>query len=554
MADIEQVDAEAWEIAADREVAVRRLLALPDGERTRDVVAHEARRLGVSIATMFRLLATWRSEPTRSALLPMRRGPKRGSVRVAPDKRTIIIAAIDRFYAKREAPRVSDLVDQVAARCVKAGLKPPSRATVCRHLARIDQRHLVRARAGDAVAEEEFSIMSGLLPVERPFQRVQIDHTLADVFVVDEETRLPLGRPYLTLAIDVFSRMVIGFHLTMDHPRVLSVGLCLTQAVFDKGEWLENRRIRHAWPCSGLPELLHLDNAPEFHSRALQRGCEEHGIKLEFRPRRSPHFGGHIERLIGTTMGALHLLPGTTRSSVADKRDYDPERYAALTLRELERWIALEIVGKYHNEVHSTLGRPPLAVWSEYANAISWRLPSDRTKFLLDFLPYEERNLQKTGVQFFGFEYSSPQLRGLRFRRKTKLRVKYDPRDISRVWIQASPGKFVEARWRQLGQPPMTKWERERALKALAFRGRRERDAKAIAEAVLEQRAIEEQSVTLTMQARRNKHHRQHLTEKRPVATGVSNPPSSDADASPGQLVDGPLPYFETEFLHGRRR
>lgn len=246
-------------------------------------------------------------------------------------------------------------------------------------------------------------------------------------------------------------------------------------------------------------------------------------------------------------MGALHLLPGTTRSSVADKRDYDPERYAALTLRELERWIALEIVGKYHNKVHSAIGRPPLAMWSEYANTISWRVPSDRTRFLLDFLPYEERNLQKTGVQLLGFEYASPQLRGHRIRRKTRLRVKYDPRDISRVWVQVSPGKFVEARWRQLGQPSMTKWERERALKALAARGRNERDAKAIGKAVLEQRAIEEQSVTLTMQARRNKQHRQHLTDKSSIT-------ASGKGASSGQLVEGPLPYFETEFLHGRRR
>jgi len=62
---------------------------------------------------------------------------------------------------------------------------------------------------------------------------------------------------------------------------------------------------------------------------------------------------------------------------------------------------------------------------------------------LLDFLPYEERNLQKTGVQFFGFGYSSPQLRGHHIRKKTKLRVKYDPRDISRVWVQVSPGNLL---------------------------------------------------------------------------------------------------------------
>jgi putative transposase len=551
---LDDIALEAWENAAAREGAVRRLLALPDPERTRKAVADEAVRLGVSVATMFRLLATWRSNPVRSSLLPAPRGPKHGSLRTPPAKRAIIEAAIEHFYAKREAPRVSDLADEIAARCHKVNLTPPSRETIKRHLARQDQCRLVRAREGAAVADESYAITPGLIAVDRPLQRVQIDHTLADVFVVDEETRLPLGRPYLTLAVDVFSRMVIGFHLTMDHPCVLSVGLCLTQAVFDKGEWLDSRSIRHAWPCSGLPELLHLDNAAEFHSRALERGCEEHGIKLEFRPRRTPHFGGHIERLVGTTMGALHLLPGTTRSSVVDKRDYDPVRHAALTLRQLERWICLEIVGKYHHKVHSALGRPPLAVWGDNANAIAWRLPPDRTRFLIDFLPYEERNLQKTGVQLLGFEYASPQLRAQHIRRKTKLRVKYDPRDISRVWVQVSPGQYVEARWRDLRQPPMTKWERERALKALAARGRSERDTKAIGEAVLEQRAIEDQGVALTMQARRSRHRRNHLTEN-PNQISARQTAELPSDATlPAPLVDGPLPYFETEFLHGRRR
>jgi putative transposase len=44
-----------------------------------------------------------------------------------------------------------------------------------------------------------------------PLEVVQIDHTLVDVVVVDELERLPLGRPWLTLAIDVASRMVNGF-------------------------------------------------------------------------------------------------------------------------------------------------------------------------------------------------------------------------------------------------------------------------------------------------------------------------------------------------------
>lgn len=63
--------------------------------------------------------------------------------------------------------------------------------------------------------------------VSRPLQVVQVDHTKADIFVVDEESRQPIGRPWLTLAMDVCSRMVPGFYLTMAAPSRLSTSLCL---------------------------------------------------------------------------------------------------------------------------------------------------------------------------------------------------------------------------------------------------------------------------------------------------------------------------------------
>jgi putative transposase len=48
---------------------------------------------------------------------------------------------------------------------------------------------------------------------------VQIDHTEVDVFLDDDETRNTIDiRPWLTLAIDVFTRMIVGFHLSMDKP------------------------------------------------------------------------------------------------------------------------------------------------------------------------------------------------------------------------------------------------------------------------------------------------------------------------------------------------
>jgi putative transposase len=60
-------------------------------------------------------------------------------------------------------------------------------------------------------------------------------------------------------------------------------------------------------------------------------------------------------------MGAVHLLPGTTESNPQEKRSYDSEGRAALTLPELERWLALQIGGVYHLSVHSALEKSPLS-------------------------------------------------------------------------------------------------------------------------------------------------------------------------------------------------
>jgi hypothetical protein len=112
------------------------------------------------------------------------------------------------------------------------------------------------------------------------------------------------------------------------------------------------------WPVSGLPRILRLDNAKEFRSLAPAAGVAQYGIDLQYRPPATPHWGGHIERLIGTMMGAVRLLPGATGRSVADRRQ-DPEARAAMTLDEFETWLLHQVAGVYHHSVHRILGRRP---------------------------------------------------------------------------------------------------------------------------------------------------------------------------------------------------
>ena len=119
-------------------------------------------------------------------------------------------------------------------------------------------------REGNDKAERRYLATPGTLIAEHPLEIVQIDHTKADVTVVDPVTRRPLGRPTLTLAIDVNTRMVLGFHLSLEPPSLLAVALCLTHAVMDKSFWLAARGIGTDWPARGIPKAIYVDNGAEF--------------------------------------------------------------------------------------------------------------------------------------------------------------------------------------------------------------------------------------------------------------------------------------------------
>ena len=70
---------------------------------------------------------------------------------------------------------------------------------------------------------------------------------------------------------------------------------------------------------SGKPIELYVDNASEFKSEALRRGCEQHGIRLRYRPPGQPHFGGIIE-----PTGCAICVELTLPCSLGDRAALDP--------------------------------------------------------------------------------------------------------------------------------------------------------------------------------------------------------------------------------------
>lgn len=518
--DLEAISKHDWIEACRREAVIRPLAASEAGAVGEQAVRDAAELLGTSRAGIYRMIGRYRRTGRTSSLLPRNRGRPAGSRLLEREREALIAAEIETFYLTPQRPRLQDLVNRVRDRCKVEGLTPPSWRTVRSRVEGVGLKHRA-ARRQDQRISAGLQATPGSLTATVPLEIVQVDHTIVDVIVVDEQTRQPIGRPFLTLAVDVFSRMVTGFLLTLDPPSTVSVGLCLLHAVFDKSAWLADRDVALPWPVTGLPTTLGVDNGAEFHSRAFVRGCREFGITIDWRPPASPRFGAHIERLIGTQMGAVHLLPGTTFGSIAARQDYRAETHAQLTLRELERWLAAEILGKYHQRVHSALKRPPIAVWQEHEGRAALRMPEDRLGFWVSFLPGEHRMLRRDGIHLHNIRYWSPALAGDLDQRREPLLVKYDPRDLSRVFVCRPNGRYVEARYRQLGHPSITLWEQKAAVRRLRAQGRGEVSEQQIFEAIALQRRIEDEASRKSAAARRSRARRPKSVVVKDDETGL---------------------------------
>ncbi|MCF3948702.1 transposase family protein [Acidiphilium iwatense] len=417
-------------------------------------------------------------------------------------------------------------------------LMPPSMKALRARVSARSLRERIKARDGPAVMNNRLrQVKIGLRPI-RPLQIVQVDHTKVDIMLVDDVTRACIGRPWLTAVLDVHTRMVVGLALSLDPPSAAVAGLAVTHAVLPKEEQLADIGINLIWPTHGIPEIIHVDNGAEFHSRAFERGCQQHGIRLEYRPPATPRFGGHIERLMGTLMSRVHGLPGTTFSNVAVRGDYQSENRAVLSFREFERILILDVLGPYHNEVHSALGGTPAAAWEDGVAGLSIRQPADPDAFRLDFLPFEERVVRRDGIRLFNVFYQDGVLAHIVESGSSKLRVKYDPRDLSAVFVELPAGDHVRVPYADIGRPPITLWEHRFATKHLRENGRRSVDEHAIFAVVEEQRRILAEAHDRSKRARRAVVRASLATDQVTGSRSQSHIPM----ASPGDDPDAKVP------------
>jgi putative transposase len=189
-----------------------------------------------------------------ASLLPTQPGPAKGTRRLAGGIEAKIDAAIEAVYLKPERPTLRRTLREVRQDCRDAGLRPPSIKALGARVSVRSLRERAAARDGAEAAGNRFHQVRGGLRTERPLQIVQIDHTKVDIMLVDDITRACIGRPWLTLVLDVHTRLVAGLYLSLDPPSAAGTGLAVAHAILPKVKWLADRGMTLAWPVHGIPE------------------------------------------------------------------------------------------------------------------------------------------------------------------------------------------------------------------------------------------------------------------------------------------------------------
>ncbi|MEC5387754.1 DDE-type integrase/transposase/recombinase [Uliginosibacterium sp. H3] len=380
---------------------------------------------------------------TLTALVPRTRDRGNRTARLSPEQLDAIAEITRKHFLNSKAQNRKACHNHLIALCREKQIEAPSYPTLIAHFKKLPRTGADRARYGKRVAyknAEFVSVLHADTPVHgvRPFQYVHMDHTEVDIELVCSRTGKGLGRPWLSFAIDAFTRRILGMYLSFDSPSYRSNMMLFRDIV---------RRFRR------LPQMVVVDNGADFRSEDFSLFAKLMRIHVRYRPAGNPRHGAVMERIFGSMHTEyVHNLAGNTKATKNVRETtgkFLPSRLAEWTLEQLYYGIEYWATEYYDQREHPALGLSPRDAYAQgmaQSGERSHCIVTLTKAFLILTCPLVERaGVRKVDKQrgikmndryfYWCPEFSNPKLHG------TKVAVRYDPWDVSTVFVQ------VDKRW-----------------------------------------------------------------------------------------------------------
>jgi putative transposase len=403
-------------------------------------------------ATPERTLRFWKARFKRAeqvhgdgyvGLLPevSRRGNRRD--RLSEETRKLMSESIEQDFESRKQKSKYAAWIALKHKCEQKGIAPPSYKTYrlsCGKRSRFEQTSKRKGHRAAYIHEPAFWSLDLTTPRhgDRPFEIGHIDHTELDVELLCSVTGQVLGRPWLTLLVDAFSRRMLALYLTFDPPSYRSCMMVLRNCV------------KHH---QRLPQTLVVDGGREFESTYFETLLARYECIKKTRPPAKARFGSVCERLFGTTNTQfVHNLRGNTQITKDVRQatsSVDPKRLAAWSLGDLHQRLTEYLFEIYDRMDHPALGQSPREAFARGLEAGGLRLqrivPYDQD-FILCSMPTTTKGTAQLrpgkGVKINNIYYWSDRFRDPALE-QCRVAVRYDPFDAGRAYAFCQ-GQWVE--------------------------------------------------------------------------------------------------------------
>lgn len=338
----------------------------------------------------------------------------------------------------------------VVSRCTEAGLMSPSRRTFNNEIKRLmTPEELKKAREGEKAGYDlEIPYLS--LDRETPkhgcrvFDLAHIDHTQIDLQMVDESNGANMGKAWLTVMIDAFTRMILAWVILFDEPSYRSCMLVARDCVRRHGRF---------------PKTVISDQGAEFKSRYYETMLAHMASHKRMRPKSKPRFGNIVERVFGTNNTQfIHTLIGNNQALQSPRsmsRTHDPRDIAVWNLRAFRESFERYLTEVYHSVEHPALGISPAKAIEisllQSGTRAHIRIPYTR-EFVITTLPSNKQGdtkIQKNvSFKVNCIEYFAEELASYRGQ---SLEVRYDPYNVGHAFVMGKAG-WIEGKSMYYGQ------------------------------------------------------------------------------------------------------
>ena len=270
---------------------------------------------------------------------------------------------------------------------------------------------------------------------DRPFEVVHLDHTLLDIELIDSDGK-NMGRPWLTIMTDAYSRRFLAMYLTYDSPSIKSCMMTIRECV---------RRFNR------FPETIIVDGGREFQSIYFETLLAWAEATKKTRPIAKSRFGCVCERLFGTTNTEfVNNLAGNTQATKRVRtvtESVNPKKHAAWTLDFLFTEIC-----KWAYEIYDSIEHPALHKSPREACTAGMERGGERLKRLVAYdeaflylsMPTRKNGMSKVivnkGVKigylfYWNDKFRSPVVEN------TRVHIRYDPYNLGIAYA------YINKKW-----------------------------------------------------------------------------------------------------------